>query len=189
MKDGLYIYCKECKIEEARLYRESEIGKKYLAEYRVSENKKISNARFKRSHKGRLAAARYRARYNKSPEGRIAIAKYFNSEAGKLAILRSGYRRRRRMHFATKGVVSLTAEDWKDVLGEYNYSCAYCGDSETKLTVDHVVPISKGGKHTKDNVVPACVKCNATKSDKKWKPLPILTVLRLPPNPARGGYE
>ncbi|MBL10073.1 MAG: HNH endonuclease [Acidiferrobacteraceae bacterium] len=43
--------------------------------------------------------------------------------------------------------------------------CHYCGDrfSRDQLTMDHVVPISRGGKSTKGNVVPACKDCNNQK--------------------------
>ncbi|GGK38270.1 HNH endonuclease [Pilimelia terevasa] len=42
--------------------------------------------------------------------------------------------------------------------------CAYCrGPAET---VDHVLPRSRGGGHTWDNVVAACARCNHTKSDR-----------------------
>ena len=33
-------------------------------------------------------------------------------------------------------------------------------------SLDHVVPISKGGQHTKDNLVPACAYCNGSKNDR-----------------------
>lgn len=39
--------------------------------------------------------------------------------------------------------------------------CAYCGGKYE--AIDHVVPISKGGKHSSDNLLPACRKCNASK--------------------------
>jgi len=43
--------------------------------------------------------------------------------------------------------------------------CHYCGKqmSPKALTMDHVVPISRGGKSTKNNVVPACKECNTLK--------------------------
>lgn len=43
--------------------------------------------------------------------------------------------------------------------------CHYCGKqvSPKSLTMDHIVPISRGGKSTKGNVVTACRKCNALK--------------------------
>jgi 5-methylcytosine-specific restriction endonuclease McrA len=50
--------------------------------------------------------------------------------------------------------------------------CAYCHDrlSRRTLTRDHVVPQSKGGPTTPDNLVPCCSRCNRRKADKPlWK--------------------
>ena len=41
--------------------------------------------------------------------------------------------------------------------------CAYCGDSAGPLQRDCVLPISRGGRYTLGNVVPACRACNASK--------------------------
>jgi 5-methylcytosine-specific restriction enzyme A len=43
--------------------------------------------------------------------------------------------------------------------------CYYCGrvTAPKELTMDHIVPISRGGKSTKGNVVTACKECNNTK--------------------------
>ena len=43
--------------------------------------------------------------------------------------------------------------------------CHYCGKKfkSNELTMDHVVPISKGGKSTKGNIVPCCKECNNKK--------------------------
>ena len=43
--------------------------------------------------------------------------------------------------------------------------CHYCGVhfNASELTMDHIVPISRGGKSSKGNVVPCCKKCNAEK--------------------------
>jgi CRISPR/Cas system Type II protein with McrA/HNH and RuvC-like nuclease domain len=47
-----------------------------------------------------------------------------------------------------------------------NFECVYCGDNNRKtLTLDHVIPQSKGGKDTWDNLVTACRKCNSEKSN------------------------
>jgi 5-methylcytosine-specific restriction endonuclease McrA len=43
-----------------------------------------------------------------------------------------------------------------------DHSCVYCG-TQKDLTLDHVVPKSKGGKTSWENLVTACRKCNATK--------------------------
>ena len=46
--------------------------------------------------------------------------------------------------------------------------CYYCGKkfSSRLLTMDHIVPIVRGGRSTKGNVVPACKECNAAKKHK-----------------------
>ncbi|MGD9732766.1 MAG: HNH endonuclease [Desulfamplus sp.] len=43
--------------------------------------------------------------------------------------------------------------------------CHYCGESfpPKELTMDHVVPISRGGTSSKNNVVPCCKECNTKK--------------------------
>jgi len=59
--------------------------------------------------------------------------------------------------------VPLTREN---VYKRDNYECVYCGYSNIKmLTLDHVIPQSKGGKDTWDNLVTACRQCNGEKSD------------------------
>ena len=41
--------------------------------------------------------------------------------------------------------------------------CHYCGRKTKELTMDHVIPIARGGTSTKGNIVPACSKCNQSK--------------------------
>ena len=41
--------------------------------------------------------------------------------------------------------------------------CAYCSASEVDLQKDCLLPISRGGRYTLSNVVPACRSCNASK--------------------------
>ncbi|MDY6937079.1 MAG: HNH endonuclease [Cyanobacteriota bacterium] len=53
----------------------------------------------------------------------------------------------------------------REVLRRDNHTCVYCG-SRKQLTLDHVLPKSKGGTHTWDNVVTACSPCNARKGDR-----------------------
>ncbi|MFN6515063.1 MAG: HNH endonuclease [Nostoc sp. CreGUA01] len=53
----------------------------------------------------------------------------------------------------------------REVLKRDNHTCQYCGSGK-RLTLDHVIPRSKGGQHSWDNVVTACERCNSTKSDR-----------------------
>ncbi len=61
---------------------------------------------------------------------------------------------------------TLTAAEWDDIVTAHGHRCAYCGTFRKRLTIDHVVPISKGGAHSKENVVPACGRCNSAKGAK-----------------------
>jgi 5-methylcytosine-specific restriction endonuclease McrA len=46
-----------------------------------------------------------------------------------------------------------------------NYTCCYCG-SHDELTLDHVIPRSKGGKSNFENCVASCKKCNTNKGNR-----------------------
>ena len=50
-------------------------------------------------------------------------------------------------------------------------TCWYCGLQVgfKNLTMDHVIPLSRGGRSTKDNLVPCCKECN----NKKKSSLPV----------------
>tara|TARA_Y100000590_G_scaffold353177_1_gene405991 strand:- start:1293 stop:1832 length:540 start_codon:yes stop_codon:yes gene_type:complete len=45
-----------------------------------------------------------------------------------------------------------------------NFACQYCNTTKKKLTIDHIVPKSKNGDHSWDNVTTACTDCNHKKA-------------------------
>lgn len=53
----------------------------------------------------------------------------------------------------------------REVLKRDHHRCQYCGTTK-RLTLDHVIPRSRGGKHSWDNVVTACERCNAMKGNR-----------------------
>jgi 5-methylcytosine-specific restriction endonuclease McrA len=58
--------------------------------------------------------------------------------------------------------IHLTREN---VLKRDDYTCAYCSSKEN-LTLDHIIPRSRGGKNTWENLVTACFTCNHKKGDR-----------------------
>lgn len=56
----------------------------------------------------------------------------------------------------------LTDDHWGALQAAWG-GCAYCGVTGTPLQRDCVLPISRGGRYTLDNVVPACRSCNTSK--------------------------
>jgi 5-methylcytosine-specific restriction endonuclease McrA len=53
---------------------------------------------------------------------------------------------------------------WKSQLAKG--TCHYCGKTfpPDELTMDHLIPVARGGTSTKGNVVPACFACNQSKA-------------------------
>lgn len=54
----------------------------------------------------------------------------------------------------------------KAVLARDAWTCQYCGTQRTGLTVDHVIPRSRGGASAWENIVAACGPCNRRKGDR-----------------------
>ena len=53
----------------------------------------------------------------------------------------------------------------KNILRRDGHRCQFCGRADIALTLDHVVPASRGGEDSWENLVCACVKCNNRKGD------------------------
>ena len=58
---------------------------------------------------------------------------------------------------------SFTEQEWAELKEKHNQKCAHCKEKE-KLTVDHIIPISRGGTNYIGNIQPLCLVCNS----KKW---------------------
>lgn len=57
---------------------------------------------------------------------------------------------------------------WKTAIkNQWDNKCAYCG-SDKNLTLDHIVPRSKGGSNHTTNVLCACDSCNSDKAYTEW---------------------
>lgn len=54
----------------------------------------------------------------------------------------------------------------KNILRRDGYNCVYCGSHLSPLTVDHIIPRSRGGADSWENLACACVKCNNKKGNR-----------------------
>lgn len=121
------------------------------------------------SHKRRLADGRERkrnhARYPGEREKRIAYATdYFRKNPHVAQATK-----RNRRSAASKGRVR--PEDWKALCRRFGHRCAYCGE-KLPLTMDHVVPLVRGGSNFIGNILPACRSCNCRKQGRfimEWR--------------------
>jgi 5-methylcytosine-specific restriction endonuclease McrA len=84
--------------------------------------------------------------------------------AGAVAVNRSRKARAARKRKRRMGKVEhdLSDEQWTVLKSAWG-GCAYCGASDRPLQRDCVLALSRGGRYTLDNIVPACGSCNASK--------------------------
>ena len=71
-----------------------------------------------------------------------------------------------------------------EVFNRDQYTCQYCGKETRQLTLDHILPRYRGGQHTWENVVSACIPCNRRKAGRT--PSEARMKLTRPPSPPRG---
>lgn len=76
----------------------------------------------------------------------------------------SEYARNRRARLSNNGG-TISDEEWQQLCDHYNNQCLACGSAE-ELTLDHIIPLVKGGKHDISNAQPLCNSCNAKKYTK-----------------------
>jgi len=122
--------------------------KKYRQEYRATHQEKVK--KYARKH--------YIANREKIAERN---RQYRINHPEKMAV----YNERRRARNA-KAEGSFTAEEWQELCEKYSNKCLCCGRDDIPLTVDHVIPISKGGSNNIENCQCLCKPCNSKKHTK-----------------------
>ena len=79
----------------------------------------------------------------------------------------------------------------REIFRRDNFTCQYCGQQTTNLTIDHVLPKNLGGKHIWTNVVAACPHCNHRKGGRHLKEsqMDLIHQPIAPPSNAKYIYE
>jgi 5-methylcytosine-specific restriction endonuclease McrA len=196
-KDGLAFRCKPCQQEDyanadkARLkvaradwYQNNKTNLKQTRKaYRAKNKARIADKEAERRQKNNAKEKARHAAYalkNKAKMRAYHAAKWQGNKASMYARNRAWAKKnpqkvavlmqRRRARIAAT-LATLTAEQWSAILVLYEGKCAYCGKAG-KMTMDHVVPVIRGGGTTANNVVPACQSCNSskgTKTPEEWR--------------------
>ena len=170
-------YCRECKRARDRDYY-AQNAERVKARTREYEQKNAEKIREGQQREHRVAARRA---YEQRPEVKERRAAYRKSEVGK-DVQKRGHKkyqqaeiwktRNRLNQHRRRAAGALTPEEWIAILESYEHRCAYCGVRSDALQMDHVLPVSKGGPTTRENIVPACETCNKKKQANEWTPSP-----------------
>ena len=70
----------------------------------------------------------------------------------------------------------------RNVFQRDHHTCQYCAYKGEQLSIDHVIPRSRGGQDTWENVITACIRCNVRKGSRtpKEADMPMSSVPRRP---------
>jgi hypothetical protein len=99
--------------------------------------------------------------YKLSGKKKESDKKYRTSDKGKATCSYNYKRRNSRQR--DKSVFMITRDQWDTMVASCNGVCPYCNNPTDNFTLDHLTPISKGGKHVPENIIPCCHSCNASK--------------------------
>lgn len=155
--------------EESRRYRREYYWrtKQQRAEYRKAYN------RANREHKANYDRARREAMAEELRVEKLAW-KRANAEAIRVK-RRADYKAnpekyvawnqgRRTAKLENPESVGVSLADWTQLLRRYSRCCAYCGTRPDVIHMEHVIPLSRGGRHAIGNILPACRSCNYSKN-------------------------
>ena len=158
------------KTEQSREYQRKWSRRKYAED----PSRRARVLAYYKTPKGRATQARYwltdgykvsQRRAYATGTKKAAIKKYMQTAKGRESSLR-GTHKRRALDKSVGAMV--TAAAWSEIKARHGFACFYCGRSDFPLTRDHRLPLSRGGTHSLENIVPACKPCNS----RKWARLP-----------------
>jgi 5-methylcytosine-specific restriction endonuclease McrA len=155
--DGLRSDCKECFYSRERYYK--------ALDYRHANRDQVKLW----NRKQRSARLRYQERWRQG-NPKAASDKDRRSRQRQRAKDPIAYRaqvqastNRRRAKKRNNGPHDFTRHEWEAIKVAYEHRCAYCGIAPEQLSIDHALPLARGGVHSAWNIVPACLQCNIRK--------------------------
>lgn len=165
-KDGLDTKCKEC-------------AKQYMQQYYEENKEKIiqHNTQYQQEHKEKLKQyyeknkehlLQYQQQYyEENKDDRLQYQRqYIQTPQGQIVLFNNNNKRRKREQEQGAGI---NKEQWLEMMQFFDFKCAYSGKSlgaKNNRSIDHIIPIVKGGEHEVWNCVPMDRSLNTSKHDK-----------------------
>ena len=149
---------KKAKAERDKKYRESEIGKATRYKNRYTEKAIATRKRYEQTETFKQRKHERAKIYRQNPH---------EKEMDKIRKLRYYYRKYSALrYFTVEGADAITQEQFRSFY--YSDTCYYCGKKieGRNKTIDHKIPISKGGTNAIENLCVCCQSCNSKKNNK-----------------------
>jgi 5-methylcytosine-specific restriction endonuclease McrA len=198
LKSGLSSFCRSCaairrkvqyekngdrirELKKGTRERTKKKRREYQQHYYYSnrEHHVQKTREWRKAHPGHSSA--YNREYNKShkKENRERHRNYAKNNPEKIRQIKADYRKNnpeavqkhhmtRRARKAQNGVFEVSKKELHKLM---NSPCVACGSTKS-ITIDHIIPIARGGAHSIGNLQPLCKSCNSSKVDKtmtEWK--------------------
>lgn len=150
--DGLGSRCLSCDRLKShnRYFQNPELEKEKDKKYRTEHPEKVTqkNKKWYEANKEKVYSANSQWRVNNLEKERERTRNYRSRRYGNGDVI--------------------TSQEWIDLKDYYQFTCLCCKRTEPhiKLELDHVVPLSKGGRNLIENAQPLCRSCNSSKNDK-----------------------
>src|SRR6266850_3288205 len=121
------------------------------------ERSRLAHQKWKQKNKDRIANYRKQWTPEQRAMDKARVRKWRSQHPDK-------FRENNRLQYQRRrtAIGKLTMAEWKLIKAIFQNRCAYCWQVRP-LEIEHVIPLSKGGANTAENVVPACSQCNRHK--------------------------
>ncbi len=144
-------------------YKDPALRRSYQREYirrtaeKHREHSRKAMQRWREAHPD-ARRAEGRAYYARDPARR---QRQIDASPNRRGVRKASDARRRARKLGAAG--SYSTAEWLLLLGDYDRRCGYCGDGGP-MQADHRTPLSRGGDHRIENIIPACGRCNREKA-------------------------
>ena len=156
--------CVNCMYERVRQWKKENPLRTREINRRYEQNNKEAIAETDRLYRqnNHEAITERNRRYYQNNREKVAKARRLYKQNNP-DVIRKSDRKRKALKVQTSHIPYTLAE-LASRYEQFDCCCAYCG-SECPDTIDHFIPLSKGGVDSVSNYVPACLRCNTSKRD------------------------
>lgn len=167
-KSGYHAQCKKCVIAKVSetYFANPEPAKQRSKVWRKDNPEKVilNNRQWRHANREYNSLRNFEWRKNNAQKHKDNSKKWAKNNPDK----RRANNYLRRSNLKANGQYAINK---KEIQKLYAQMCIYCGINKA-TTLDHVIPIKRGGTHSIGNLVPACQSCNSSKNTKtitEWK--------------------